>query len=43
MDSQHQSSSQPQRDLIVKPVTRGGMDLEFLTNKEFRRSFLMLG
>lgn len=24
----------------MKPINRGGMDLEFLTRKEFRRSFL---
>lgn len=39
-DSQRQLSSQSQCDFIVKPITRGGMDLEFPTRKVFRRSFL---
>lgn len=41
MDSQQcQLPSQAQRDIVVKPITRGGIDLEFLTRKEFRCSLL---
>lgn len=41
MDSQQcQLPSRSQRDIVVKPITRGGIDLEFLTRKEFRCSLL---